>query len=378
MRTSTFPAVLVSEARAEGRIALDLRLSDEQISAALSTAHTFMVDTGRYSEAYVADVRLNLLAEQVAHAEAAIEAVAQGSGVPAPTRDLSILLERITPLTLLQTFGAPPIAESIVSYRPAPALAILSQPLGGAPVLVDVVNNPRWSFQVGPPGPRLDPLATLRAGLWETRTEILVIDPRSKPVIPAFAAFGVEPTAPRLMAAGAPAPSELSAWPLRSQLAVAEDVERGYVVLLPSQLQGQLPGWWRIDPVTGEALGRGLDGRGVTFAEYLAELELSSHLLTAGLILSATRTLSSCAVAGSGVGYACCLLENAVLTGVLAVTGAALAGSFALGALALFVALDLTIGTAAMIGGTAFGISLLCSGLGGGCRWVPHRELPLG
>jgi hypothetical protein len=51
------------------------------------------------------------------------------------------------------------------------------------------------------------------------------------------------------------------------------DLAAGYAVVAPKkpvELDGRArPCWWRVDPATGETLGMGYEGRGVTWAEYV-------------------------------------------------------------------------------------------------------------
>lgn len=356
---------MLPEARSEGRIAIDPSIEDNQVIAALATVHTFMVDTGRYSQDYLTDVRLALLAEQLAYADGLLEALTAGTAFDAPSSSSNALLERIAPLSLLQTFSAAPLPEGIISYRPAPALAVISQPLGGPASLVDVVANPRWSLSRAEGGLRFEAAATLRAGVWETRTEVLALHPRLAPQVVAMAAFADASQAAQLIPAGAGAEAlaghQLS---LPTQVAVAEDLARGYAVVLPGSLSGSEWGWWRVDPLTGETLGRGGDGRGAAKTEYVQQLEQA--FLVGGLFLAATRTLASCSVAGSGAAYACCVVENIILSAALYGTGLALA-YFAVPAVLIFGALDIGVGTTAMVAGM-LGVTVICGGVAGLCR----------
>jgi hypothetical protein len=53
---------------------------------------------------------------------------------------------------------------------------------------------------------------------------------------------------------------------------VQDQIANGYVALVPRQPlvlgEREIVGWWRIDPVTGETLGLGRDGRGQAMIDY--------------------------------------------------------------------------------------------------------------
>jgi hypothetical protein len=49
---------------------------------------------------------------------------------------------------------------------------------------------------------------------------------------------------------------------------IAADISDGAVVIVPRNLNSANPGWWRVDPATGTALGIGENGWGQSIAEY--------------------------------------------------------------------------------------------------------------
>lgn len=57
----------------------------------------------------------------------------------------------IAPIALYGMFADAPLDDDLVSFRPAPALTVLSQRLDGSRPQVDVVANPRWSLRTGGP-----------------------------------------------------------------------------------------------------------------------------------------------------------------------------------------------------------------------------------
>ncbi|MFK7974800.1 MAG: hypothetical protein AB8C02_01605 [Halioglobus sp.] len=50
--------------------------------------------------------------------------------------------------------------------------------------------------------------------------------------------------------------------------AMESDIRNGHSILLAPTMGGtKLPSWWRIDPISGETIGMGIDGRGSTMTE---------------------------------------------------------------------------------------------------------------
>lgn len=329
------------DARAAGDATIHAAFDEATTFEALQSLHAFMVEPGRYGAGYRTGRTLDAVLATEAYVQDVLDAIVADEPPPSLPPDVSGLEEEMTFLNLYALFDEVLAADDVATYRPAPALVVLRQGLDGSGPSVDVVANPRRSLRSTPSGPVPDALATLRAGVWETRTETLVLTRAGGGVSPAFAVLGAADGAglrmlgpeERAVVASLPQPASTRA-------AIDEDLARGYRVLVPTEWDGSMTtlGWWRTDPRTGETLGRGLDGRGNAFVEYLTSFEVSITITAGFAVLGAHQCtkISDPRIAG------CCLVQNVAMAGVGTavgvVIGAALVSSAA--KLALFGAMD--------------------------------------
>jgi len=116
--------------------------------------------------------------------------------------------------------------------------------------------------------------------------------------------------------------------PAAARAAMLEDLERGFVLLVPVGVADGAPGWWRVDPISGATLGRGGDGRGSAFVEYLTSWQVSL-VITAGFT---GYGVGGCMAISDGFRRGCCIAQNLAMGAVgfglgyalgAAVTGAA-------------------------------------------------------
>lgn len=338
-----------AEGRAAGTVRLDPDVGEREAFADLAGVHTFMLDPGRYADAYVLDRTLDSVLAMRGFLEEVLVAVEDGRAPPALTPALGRLEEPVAPLTLYSVFAEPPLEPGVLSYRPAPGLVVFSQRIDGSDAQVDVVANPRWSLRTGPGGPSFDAAATMRAGAWETRTESLVLPADGRRVTPAFEVLpGIESGAAVRLDGPDRAAVDALGLPRASRDAILDDLERGYVVVAPGAAATDAAslGWWRVDPATGETLGRGGDGRGQTFVEYLTSFEVSIAI-TAGCTVFGVHQCTKIEdprVAG------CCIIQNVVLAGAGVAAGVGLGLAYgASKALVIFGAMDIGYNAVGMV-----------------------------
>lgn len=362
------------ERRDAGIVEVDPDVPAAAVAEAMTRTHTFMLAPGRYSQAYVVDAQLGATLA----ARDLLEGILDAEVSLAPETEIpDAFVERSRPLDLLQlfaTFDQAPLPPDVLAYRAHPSLVVVERAWDGSSATVDVVQNRQVVVQLRSGAlPLAAPQAARIAGVWETFTEGLPIVQDEAQEWNTFVAFeraleqGVEL---RTLTPADAAQLDQLALPEVSKRAIAADLAAGFVVVTPVAVPEGAPfaSWWRSDPSSGETLGRGFDGRGMSYAEYMASLEVSRQLMVGGLILSGTRTLASCGAAGSGVGYACCVYENVLVSGALIGIGAVIGGFFAVSAVAMFVLFDLVIGTGVMMAGMAWdGMPSLCSGISGVC-----------
>lgn len=256
-----------AEARSQGVVTLDPEVSQADAFEALTRTHTLLVAGGAVGPGYVLDRSLDAIEQARDFADEALRAAFEQRDVVLDDFDRSRAEARMAALLYLAALDDVPLDPDVVTYRPGPAVIVLSQAMDGSASLVDVVTNPRTSVTVRSDGPRLDPSATLRAGVWETRSEGIVVRSASAQIIPAFAAFASDTATPRLLPDEASVDSSGLPWPRETLDAIREDLGRGYLVVVPADPSPDHVGWWRVDPASGETLGRAFDGRGGAFTE---------------------------------------------------------------------------------------------------------------
>lgn len=310
-----------AEARAAGEASLPADASDTAAVGEMAGAHTYMLDTGGYSEAYVLDRSFGAFTATADYLHDVLAAMEAGEHPPSFGGEAAAAEEPLGPLHLYQAFEALPQEPDIRSFRPAPGLVVMSQRLDGL-AQVDIVANPRLSLRVGPNGPTPAPDATLRAGVWETRAELLPLQGEGEVVSPSYRAVARG----NLVAVRDEASLANLDVPSDSALAMGEDLDRGYLVIVPGDGIGSetMAGWWRVDPVTGETLGRGGDGRGNAFIEYLTSFEVSLALTTGFTVYG----VHECTKIEDATLAGCCIVQNVALAGAGSAVGAGAAIAF--------------------------------------------------
>lgn len=328
--------------RTDGIVELGVQLGEEEVLEALQTAQTIMLAPGRYSAPYVQDRGMAMTLASHAYLDGVLESLYQGADPPSVPADLAEENAATGPLNLFTLFDDPPLDEGVISYRPAPALLVMSQRLDRSHALVDIVANPRLSFSGSADGdlPTPDPFSTLLAGVWETRTETLPFEAvgadvfNTIPVVRAADEAGIELVT---LHPGDPNPLSDLEIPAASRTAIAEDLVRGFTVIVPQELAPghEFAAWWRIDPLTGETLGRGIDGRGPSFVEFLTTFEVSVTI-TAAFAVAGAAMCTDLPPREAG----CCLIQNVVLAGAGVGLGVVLVEIYAIAALTAFFIAD--------------------------------------
>jgi hypothetical protein len=294
-------------------------MSDEELYQALMTRHTFMVAPGRTPAAYLAQRSVDALRESVDYLDALYRASAENARPPEPSSDLAQEIIAGPLLRALEAFDdADFVAEgSAVAYRAVPSLLVASASWDGATLRSDVVQNARRTLVVGPDdGVTTDPVTALRAGVWESAAERLALIGRSDALPPErrtatrdtlafFEAARAQGLEIRTLAPGAPEEASALDLPEASRAAIADDLAAGYAVVATRALpEGEpLAAWWRVDPVSGETLGRGGDGRGQITAEYVTVgFSIFTGLVGFGLCMTSDNANAGCCIADGVTG----------------------------------------------------------------------------
>lgn len=314
---------LGAEARTTGTFRLNPEVTEADAFAALSSVHTFMLDPGRYAESYVLDRSLDSVLAMRSFVDQALVCAIEGTSLPPAPAEISEHEAPVAPLYLYSAFQDVQLGDDVISYRPAPGLVVMSQRLDGTGAQVDVIANPRWSLRTTAGGVEFDAEANRLAGVWETRVESLPLARGAGPVTPAFAALQAAQGGVTVISSADIDQVAQLPLPFEARAGISEDLLRGYTVVVPTGYEPQSlahVGWWRTDPVTGETLGRGGDGRGSAFIEYLTSFEVSIAI-TAGFTVYGVHQCTSISdprIAG------CCIVQNVAMAGVGTAVGVGL------------------------------------------------------
>lgn len=310
------------ERRASGDASGPLEaMSDEELYQALMTRHTFMVAPGRTPAAYVGQRSVRGLREAADYLAALYETSAENAPPPEPSDALAQEIAAGPLLRALEAFDDAPFVapEGTVAYRARPSLLVASARWDGATVSTDVIQNARRTLAVGPGDDvRADAGAALRAGVWESTAERLALIGRSDALPPDratrlgdttsfFRAVRDQGVEVRTLAPGARGEAAGLELPEASRAAIADDLEAGYAVVAPASMpQGEpVAAWWRVDPVSGETLGRGGDGRGQVTAEYVTVgFSIFTGLVGFGMCMTGENANVGCCITDGVTGAA--------------------------------------------------------------------------
>ncbi|MEM1413112.1 MAG: hypothetical protein AAGH19_12220, partial [Pseudomonadota bacterium] len=285
---------------------------DGALRKALAVRHDYLAAAGRFSETFAAAKLYERYAD-VAPAWKQLNTVLfrDADRIANPERlDPSLLPF----LALIRGFDSGErFLELGPSYRPSPTLVILHSGMsaaGNAHRGVDIVTNDRVVLTDAGPILR-DPMAALKLGVWETAMETLVYpewspDDRRTNTFAVFEVAEAQAIDLELVErVGDTSSQSFSGSEGPSRL--AEDLEAGYIALLPGREPEGLAmnGWWRIDPVTGQTLGKLADGRGSELKEYL----ISTLEMAVGTAFALSKYLACDQYANDPELKACCLIE---------------------------------------------------------------------
>ena len=333
----TFRRTVLDRIGAENRAAGLVQIAPGQelpiAAAPLLTQQTILVMPGNYSQAYVAQRFLAQLQSSVDLLDYLAKQMPFGDEPVAPPLKLLTATSTFDDVVLNSLFARqPPTETATISYRAEPYLVvledglILNQPTPVGFLRVDVINNTRRAYTVVDEQLQAAPQTNVRIGAWETHAEqspFAAVQGQRFSTMTAFAAATVTGATTTVITPTDPTPLAALTLPAVSAQAIARDLERGYVVIVPAPIaSGDFAGWWRIHPQTGETLGLAGDGRGDSAVEYSFLAALKENL-----ILGAPSTMAGFAIcmAGSSGSVGCCTADAVAAYGASAFLGAAVA-----------------------------------------------------
>lgn len=363
---TTHRRMILDRLGADRRASGDLELTpmtDMEMFEALQTSHTVMVAAGRFRDAYLAwhNVRLQLQAHVLL--DGVLESRLDAQRTPAVSSELA---QTEATLGYLLTHSLYDAYEptGAASYRAGAAITVLARSYDGSNALSDIVTaNERVVDASGAAAWG----EAIRSGVWQTLVEGMPLERAGAAVHTPVSALrdamsaGIEVTVLRTGDGDSVTALDL---PAAARAGIMEDLAAGYAVVTPVALPdpGAMAGWWRIDPETGASLGRGGDGRGQGFVEYLTTFEVSISITAAFAVYGASECMEIEDAAEAG----CCLIDNVAYAGLGVAIGAALAGVWA--ALAIFAVMDVGYNLA----GAAGLLPSICSRLTEGDPWEPE------
>jgi len=334
----------------------------------LATPHGMGVATFEYPVSYLVDRELAHVQSQEPLLRWMLETQYAPAGQPLALQpDVNLARLSFPELSYLSQFdaGIDLKANASLVYRAEPTIVVTRHGLrntqGGTTGYadVDIVHNRRVVLRTDTTAVRTDPLQAMRMGAWETLIEQTELE-RQQFLLSATP-FHTVTSANRMYQepqSNSQAPTVLrSAEGLEAlaadrleeptRLALQQDLQRGYVILAEAPSDSQPLAWWRVDPSTGETLGRASDGRGQTTVEYRTMLGISfavSTVIGTGMCHGLTNSCSLMACFGTAV------VTSAAGVGGFAAAGAAAGGTVAALAAAGYATLTQTIGLKLTIG----------------------------
>lgn len=232
--------------------------------------YTFMIATGRHSETFLLAETLDQLLEARPFLKWILQELEAGKPQVEPPAEL---LSPIGPdwrgmLPLFALFDREPDSGADRVYRSEPTLAMYSDgPAAGGrhTAFLDVLSNKKRAVRPEMGKPILDAGKALATGVWETEAETALF-PAASPQT-----FGTSGAITRAQAADIPIvvlrpgdSTDRIDLDSDAEYHISQDLRDGYAIVVPQTIPegDSMTGWWRVDPNTGETLGRLSDGRG--------------------------------------------------------------------------------------------------------------------
>lgn len=286
-------------------------IDERLVRRALVRQERIALVSGALAPGFVLDMALERIVASRALLTYALAQVADPDPDAALPADAVPAAAPLGHLLLTSLFDQPlALAGDAVGFRAGPTILALGQGISAEDRLryaVDIVSNDRRVLVAGEHGGvRIDPVAALRRGVWETLAEREALaEPeglRGGPGVELFASADLQGPL-TVVRPGDDVSAAALGMSAIAEAQILADLDRGFVVLLGSVDDRHVQGWWRVDPVTGTALGVSVDGRGQMLAEYY--LKTYDAVFT---VMFALKGFYDCRGLG-GIAEACCLVK---------------------------------------------------------------------
>ena len=334
---------LTPESRATG----GMTLQDESVVLrGLLTSQVIMLNPGEVTPAYLAgEMRKTAVAASLALQR--LRGVAEADSAQAARAVTDVDLKEH--LLLFAAFDGAVLPAGTLSYRAEPSVLVLFNEFtpGESPRMatgVDIIHNARRVVRSQGERVFTDPSAAILAGTWETSAERQFIAARTGGEVQGvYSAFAVSDGTMRTLAPDTDATGAQlgAALPL-----IQADLARGFAVVLPGRAAGSTGplAWWRVNPVTGETLGMGMNGRGTAATE-----ESVKQIGIAGKIMTVTMGVASHLACMGHANLFCCLAQASLSTAAGVYIGIIVAAKTVNAALAVLFYVDIGGGAAGFL-----------------------------
>lgn len=209
---------------------------------------------------------------------------------------------------------APEVERDVVAFRPSATLIAVErgfseiEGVDGSVVRLstDIQANSRRVLRRDAEGAvEIAALEAMRYGIWETAMERAFTMSAASvgalmKVESAFDAFDGSEGTPILVETAEGVARLADSFSAGSTAAMLRDIDRGFVLVVPSGREGSVESWWRVDRLTGESLGIANDGRGQSLVEYLVAKGFSLLVAKAAAFIVYGVTLYAFCVLGAG------------------------------------------------------------------------------
>ena len=209
-----------------------------------------------------------------------------------PVMTSILLAEEPDPQALDQSFMQ--IGEALVFFKLSSASAAVGHSYYSEPAIVaryrdnfmiddvpegfDIINSTRRAFVLDAGQVSPSPDTVMRQGVWETLSESIVFS-SSSPSARFFDSLGKSFTAEQFLVVTEA--DDVAGLGDAERAHLIDDLQRGYVLIYPKRADERgRSGWWRVDPIHGETLGRiGPMGWGGAVAERTTVDDLWEELM---------------------------------------------------------------------------------------------------
>jgi hypothetical protein len=289
----------------------------EIIKTQLLTEYQLMVNTGNQPMAYLADLYLQAVNENLPLLKASAKKLFSEEKKAAFPKEFS--KSGFDLLTQYYWMNQNPKRDlNVVLFRNQANLLGFKKgykDFNTAYFAVDIINNSKQFIQIKDSKLYNNTQQSFIQGVWDTACEWLPakfnkLDGNKLDTLRVVSAAKKQNIAMKVIRPNANNEAELASLFSKQSLAyqsIKADLDSGFMVVVPKQkpIDLNMSGWWRINPVSGETLGMTADGGGQEITEYMIE-----HAQIALMLARSLSNLQKCENADlNNFEKMCCMAE---------------------------------------------------------------------